>query len=155
GFLTASTLVFARWSEDPLKSVILPCIVLTVPLFDITLTTVLRIKDGVVGSVREAIVYCGKDHLAHRLAALGFGRRLTLVAIYALGLVSGTFAIAIQGLESRLAYFSIFAVYLGLLSVLAMVLDRARVYPEPAVPCSGEQPGVPVDGERAQEGPPP
>src|SRR5262249_6389175 len=98
GCLTASMPVFGPLCEDPLKSIILPCIVLTAPLFDITLTTVLRIKNGVVGSVREAIVYCGKDHLAHRLAALGFGKRLTLVAVYALGLVSGTFAIAIQGL---------------------------------------------------------
>ena len=135
GFLAATNLVFARWSEDPLKSMILPGVILTVPLYDITLSTILRVKNGVVGSIREAIVYCGKDHLAHRLAALGFGKRLTLVAIYSLGLVSGAFALAIQGLESRLAYLSVFAVFLGLLVVLGMVLDRAPVHPRrPAAP---------------------
>ena len=129
GFLSASSLVFAKWSEDPLKAIILPCVILTVPLYDITLSTVLRIKNGVVGSVREAIVYCGKDHLGHRLAALGLSPRATIVAIWSLGVVSGAFAIAIKGLESRVTYLAVFTAYLALLLVLGMVLDRAKVHP--------------------------
>jgi UDP-GlcNAc:undecaprenyl-phosphate GlcNAc-1-phosphate transferase len=129
GFLLASCLVFARWSEDPLKALILPGVVLTVPLFDIALSTILRLKNGVVGSMREAIVYCGKDHLGHRLAALGLGKRATTVAIYSLGIVSGAFAIAIKGLESRPAYLAVFTAYLALLLVLGAVLDRAPVHP--------------------------
>jgi UDP-GlcNAc:undecaprenyl-phosphate GlcNAc-1-phosphate transferase len=129
GFIMASSLVFTRWSEDPLKAALLPCIVLTVPLYDITLTTALRIKDGVVGTIRDAIVFCGKDHIAHRLAALGLGPRGTVAAVYALGAVSGGFAIAIHAIPGRIAYLTVFCGYLGVLVVLGAVLDRAPVNP--------------------------
>lgn len=131
GFLIASMLVFTRWSEDALKSIILPCMVLTVPLFDITLSTALRIKNGIVGSIREAIVYCGKDHIAHRLAALGFGQRLTVLAVYSLGIISGISAIAIRGIDSPMAYLAIFSAYLVLLLGLGVFLDRSPVHSRP------------------------
>ncbi len=128
GFLTASSVVFARWSEDPLKAFLMPMIILTVPLFDISLSTVLRIKNGVVGSVREAIVYCGKDHITHRLLALGLSPRAAVLAIYSLGIVSAAFAIAIHGIESRVSYLSVTGAYLALLVIVGALLDQAPVH---------------------------
>ncbi len=128
GFLTASCLVFARWSDDPIKAFLMPVMILTVPLFDISLSTILRIKNGVVGSVREAIVYCGKDHLTHRLLALGLSPRASVLAVYSLGIVSGAFAIAIHGIESRISYLSVTAAYLVLLVIIGALLDQAPVH---------------------------
>ncbi len=128
GFMMASSLVFAQWSEDPLKALILPCVVLTVPLFDITLSTILRIKNGEVGSVRHAITYCGKDHLVHRIMALGLNQRGAILAIYSLGVISGAYAIAIKGLENRISYLTVTASYLTLLVILGAFLDRAKVH---------------------------
>jgi len=142
GFLTASTLVFARWSEDPFKALFLPVVVLTVPLYDLTLTTALRIKNGVVRSVREAIVYCGKDHLAHRLWSLGLGPRVTLLLIYALGVVSGAIAIVIQRWGSRSACLTALGAYLIFLGLLGVVLDRAPVRSRRGWPAPPRLPGT-------------
>jgi len=141
GFLMASSLVFANWSQDLLKALILPCVVLTVPLFDITLSTVLRIKNRQVRSIQEAITFCGKDHIVHRLTALGLSPRAAILAIYSIGVVSGAFAIAIKGLDSRASYLAVTAAYLTLLVILGAVLDRARVHPTRRPKKRTESPG--------------
>ena len=131
GFLLASLTVQCGWSRgDRIKAIIVPCAILCVPLYDITLSTILRIVRGVVKNPVEAIVYCGRDHLTHRLVALGLSKREAVLALYLFGMISGTIAVIVVRPEVKASvYLPITAV--GLLGLIAfgVLLDRAKVYP--------------------------
>lgn len=132
GFLLAAMTVQCGWSRgDRLKAIIVPCAILCVPLYDITLSTTLRIVRGVVRNPIEAIVYCGRDHLSHRLVALGLSQREAVLMIYLFGMISGTVAIIVVRPEVKPpVYIPISVASLVALGILGAVLDRAKVYPE-------------------------
>ncbi len=136
GFLLAALMVQTGWARsDPLKAVIVPCAILSVPLYDITLSTLLRIKNRVVRGPIEAIVYCGRDHLSHRLVALGLSQREAVLMLYLFGMLSGTIAIIVARPEvGPETYLPVTAVSLLALAALGAILDRARVYPAPERP---------------------
>jgi UDP-GlcNAc:undecaprenyl-phosphate GlcNAc-1-phosphate transferase len=131
GFLLAALTVQTGWSRsDPFKAVIVPCAILCVPLYDITLSTLLRIRQGVVKGPIEAIVYCGRDHLSHRLVALGLSKREAVLMLYLFGMLSGTVGIIVLRPEvGRAVYLPVTAAALVALTALGVVLDRAKVYP--------------------------
>ena len=136
GFFLAALTVQAGWAaEDPIKAVIIPCAILCVPLYDITLSTILRIRHRVVKGPIEAIVYCGHDHVSHRLVALGFSQREAVLILYLIGTLSGTLGIIIaRPGVTRPLYLVLAAVGLAVLVVLAVFLDRAKVYPHQQAP---------------------
>lgn len=143
GFLLASLTVQAGWArDDTLKAIIVPCGILCVPLYDITLSTILRIKQGVVKGPVEAIVYCGRDHLSHRLVALGLSPREAVLILYLFGMISGTIAIIVAKPEvTRATYLPVTIVGVVALSALGWILDRAKVYPHQQAPAvSAEAP---------------
>lgn len=136
GFLLASLTVQCGWSRgDRLKAIIVPCAILCVPLYDITLSTLLRIVRGVVKNPVEAIVYCGRDHLSHRLVALGLSQREAVLVLYLFGMISGTIAVIVVRPEVKPSmYIPITLVSLLGLVVFGIILDRAKVYPVPEKP---------------------
>ncbi len=73
GFLVAVLAVSGNWTDYPIKSAVVPVMLLAYPIFDISYTVFLRWKTGIVRSLKEAIVVSGRDHTAHRLAAMGLG----------------------------------------------------------------------------------
>ncbi|MBI2900798.1 MAG: undecaprenyl/decaprenyl-phosphate alpha-N-acetylglucosaminyl 1-phosphate transferase [Planctomycetes bacterium] len=131
GFLMATLMVLAGWSRgDKAKSVIVPCAILCVPLYDITLATILRIKSGVVKGVIGAIVYNGRDHLSHRLCALGLSKREAVLMMYLFGIVGGAVGMIISREEvGPRVYWPMTAAALLILVGLGVLLDRAKVYP--------------------------
>ena len=131
GFLLAALTVQCGWSRgDRLKAIIVPCAILAVPLYDITLSTILRIVRGVVKNPIEAIVYCGRDHLSHRLVALGLSKREAVLVLYLFGMISGTIAVIVVRPEVKQStYLPITAVGVVALVILGVILDRAKVYP--------------------------
>lgn len=142
GFLLASLTVQAGWARgDSLKAVIVPCAILCVPLYDITLSTVLRIRRGVVRGPVEAIVYCGKDHLSHRLVALGLTQREAVLVLYLFAMVGGTVGVIVsrEGVTRR-TYLPITLVSIMVLVAVGLILDRARVYPHQQPPSPAELP---------------
>jgi UDP-GlcNAc:undecaprenyl-phosphate GlcNAc-1-phosphate transferase len=144
GFLLAALMVQAGWArDDRLKAVIVPCAVLCVPLYDITLSTLLRIRHGVVRGPIAAIVYCGRDHLAHRLVALGLSRRETVLLLHLMGLISGCVGMIVARPEvGPSTYLPVVGASLLALAVLGIVLDRAPVYGSPpaAAPAPAKEP---------------
>jgi UDP-GlcNAc:undecaprenyl-phosphate GlcNAc-1-phosphate transferase len=140
GFLLAALTVQCGWSRgDRLKAIIVPCAILCVPLYDITLSTILRIRRGVVKNPIQAIVYCGRDHLSHRLVALGLSKREAVLVLYLFGMISGTIAVIVVRPEVDISVYG--PVTLGCLAALialGAVLDRAKVYPS-----QQEQPAAP------------
>jgi len=71
----------------------IPLLILYIPIFDMVLITFLRTREGKVHTVREWIEYAGKDHISHRLVALGLSPlRAVLFIIYA-NLILGGIAV--------------------------------------------------------------
>src|SRR6185295_4396545 len=110
------------------------------------LSTILRIVRGVVKNPVEAIVYCGRDHLSHRLIALGMSKREAVLSLYLFGVISGTVAIIVVRPEVKPdTYIPITIVSLLALVAFGVVLDRAKVYPHQQAaappPAAPEQPG--------------
>lgn len=129
GFMVGSMAIMGGWSHgDPLRSFFIPCILLAVPMFDLTLSTVLRWFDGRVANLKEAIVYRGKDHVAHRLIALGMSKMEAILFLYLMGFCSGTLALYISHpLVDRIEYVLIVLSGLLFLCLFAWLLAMAPV----------------------------
>lgn len=130
GFLLAALTVQAGWARgDAVKAVAVPCAILCVPLYDITLTTILRVCHGIVRNPLQAIVYCGRDHLAHRLVALGFSPREAVLVVYLFGMIGGALgAILARPEVGPRLYVPILVASGTILGALGWILDRAPVY---------------------------
>lgn len=134
GFLLGALTVHAGWArEDRIKAFLVPCAILVVPLYDITLSTILRICRGVVRGPIEAIVYCGRDHLSHRLVGLGCSPREAVLLLHLMGMIGGAVGVIIARPEvGPRIYVPLAAVCLALLVAIGVFLDRAPVYAAPA-----------------------
>jgi len=75
GFTLASLAVMAEWSKHLAVTVAVPLLILGVPVLDMFLITVLRIKEHKVKNFKQWIDYAGKDHLSHRVQRLGLVNR--------------------------------------------------------------------------------
>lgn len=130
GFFLAALSVQGGWAEkDPLVSFFIPIFVLSVPIYDMVFTTVARIATRRVTNFRSWLEYTGRDHLHHRLEALGLSRGQVVMAICFLNLGVGLGAITL--FEARTyggiaLLFQIICIYLiiALLEVLAMRKQR-------------------------------
>ncbi len=146
GFLLAALTVVGGWSvADPVRSFLVQCSILAVPLFDITMVTILRYRRGIVRTVREAILHCGRDHTAHRLRAFGFSVRETSLLLYLFGVVAAAVGVYISDPRVPRAHY----LPAGLLSIAGLViagviLDRAPVYPAHAYPATAGTNGIPA-----------
>lgn len=96
GFTLAATVLMGDWSEDNLASLIVPLLLLGVPIFDMVLTTVMRFRNHQVRTVREWLIYTGRDHFHHRLAALGIGRYRAVVVIWTITVILGISAVVLK-----------------------------------------------------------
>lgn len=143
GFLLAAITILGAWSQaDPVRSILIPCTILVVPLFDITLSTILRVKSGVVKGVAEAITYCGRDHITHRLAALGLGKRGAVLFLYLFGTAAGAIAYYMsRPAVPRQTYLLVTAAGIAALVVLGAILDKAKVYETLPVPRAADADG--------------
>lgn len=137
GFTLASMAMMGAWTnpreefgldERIMKAILVPPLLLGVPIFDIIMATALRLINGEVKTLKEAIVYCGKDHSSHRLEALGLNRRQAVLCLWGLGILLGTISLIIQGSDNPPFYITLgCCTLLGLLG-FAFVLNRAKVY---------------------------
>jgi len=97
------------WPLTPL----IPPLVLAVPIFDTTLVTVLRLREG------RRITDGGKDHASHRLVRLGCSTRRAVTTLYLAGMAAGLTALALT-----LGNWYLDVVTLGVVAGLAGVAAR-------------------------------
>lgn len=91
GFLLAALGIKLRFpSNVPWITWLVPVCVLAVPIFDTTLVTVSRLRRGL-----NPLTAAGKDHLSHRLVALGLTRREAVLTCYLIGGSCGMVAVYI------------------------------------------------------------
>jgi UDP-GlcNAc:undecaprenyl-phosphate/decaprenyl-phosphate GlcNAc-1-phosphate transferase len=143
GFTLASMAMMGAWTsprldlatdERVLKAIIIPPILLGVPIFDIITATVLRLVNGEVKTVKEAIIYCGRDHTSHRLVALGFNRRQAVLILWGLGGLLGMVSLMIHRSSDPWIYFPLAGFTLSLLLAFAILLNKAVVYEHQKTP---------------------
>ena len=97
GFILATLTIRAGWqhSSHLLPTLLSPIIALSVPIFDTSLVTILRLKHG------RMPWHGGKDHSSHRLVAIMKGNeRMAVLSLYGLGILSGGLALVIPKLNT-------------------------------------------------------
>lgn len=72
GFVLACIGILGNWAEDNFVKVAIPILILGVPIFDMTFTTIMRFKEKKIRTIIEWLEYAGKDHFHHYLLELGF-----------------------------------------------------------------------------------
>ncbi len=77
GFLLACVAIRLRFAQAPTVSWLVPLIVMALPVFDVTLVTISRLRRG-----KNPLTTPGKDHTSHRLAMHGFTRREAVMILY-------------------------------------------------------------------------
>jgi UDP-GlcNAc:undecaprenyl-phosphate GlcNAc-1-phosphate transferase len=96
GFTVAALAVMGDWAGDHAVRLIVPVLILGVPIFDMSFTTFMRVKNGQVRSLREWIEYTGRDHFHHRLADLRIGNHTAVLVIYIVTFWLGLSALALK-----------------------------------------------------------
>ena len=117
------TLTLIDLGSRPLVSlsiIAVPLLVLTIPIFDTTLVTVLRVSN------RRSVTQGGRDHSSHRLVSLGLSEPRAVLTLFALSAAAGLFSLLVPHFRasllvlialvaSLLVYY--FGAYLGSVSV--------------------------------------
>lgn len=97
GFTLAGIAVMGQWAEDRFVNIAIPVLILGVPIFDMTFTTLVRVGTGQVRSFGEWLRYTGKDHFHHRLLDIGLGRNWAVLTIYVISVWLGLSALVLKG----------------------------------------------------------
>ncbi|WP_129671463.1 MraY family glycosyltransferase [Candidatus Chloroploca sp. Khr17] len=120
GFMLAALAIKLRFpSSTPVVTWMVPLCILAVPLFDTSLVVVSRMRRGV-----NPFTTAGKDHLSHRLHALGLTRREAVLTCYLLGGAAGMVGVYLTRATMVEAYFV--AVMMAAVGVAALIwLERA------------------------------
>ena len=128
GFAIAGMAVMGNWAEDNVVKLAVPILILGVPIFDMLLTTIMRIKEEKISTIIEWLKYAGKDHFHHRLIDLGLHPTEAAFFIYCVSISFGIGAImvsnekAIIGILSIMQAFIIFTV----IAILMVVGNRIQ-----------------------------
>lgn len=91
GYLLAIMTLQLRFPQNAnFVTWMVPVLIAGVPLFDLALVTVSRLRRGV-----NPLTTAGKDHTSHRLVRLGYGQREAVLVLYLLGGACGMVALFI------------------------------------------------------------
>jgi len=92
GFMLANLTVMGGWgATKPVKAYTLPVLILGILVFDMSYTTITRLKNKQISSLSEYLSFTGRDHLHHRLEMLGFTRKQIVFFIL---LISASFGLS-------------------------------------------------------------
>jgi UDP-GlcNAc:undecaprenyl-phosphate/decaprenyl-phosphate GlcNAc-1-phosphate transferase len=101
GFVLATVAIKLRFPEPYNTDAVtwmIPLLVLGVPLFDTTLVTISRLRRGI------PITRGGRDHVSHRLVAIGYTRREAVLILYLASAVLGIAALIVMQAHPLEAY---------------------------------------------------
>lgn len=88
GFILAAIAIKLRFANTFVVTWMVPPVVLLLPLFDTTLVFVSRLRRGL-----NPLTTPGKDHLSHRLVALGYTRREAVLICWLIASSAGMLAV--------------------------------------------------------------
>ena len=96
GFMLAAIAVVGDWAGDHAVRLAVPVIILGVPIFDMTFTTFMRVKNRQVRSLRQWLEFTGRDHIHHRLEDLRISRKRAVLVVFAITVWLGMSALALE-----------------------------------------------------------
>jgi UDP-GlcNAc:undecaprenyl-phosphate/decaprenyl-phosphate GlcNAc-1-phosphate transferase len=102
GFLLASFAILGNWGNSILD-IAVPVLIMSVLIFDMSLTTIVRIATGEVRSFGQWLHYTGRDHFHHRLHGLGISQKQAAILFFAVSICFGLQAIAILFANTTIA----------------------------------------------------
>ena len=122
GFMLSGTALLANTARfRSLTSVLLtPVLILLLPIFDTCMVTVTRKLSG------RPVSQGGRDHTSHRLVALGVSERRAVLMLYLFAAVSGSLALLVRLLETKVVLALVPAFALLVLG-LGLYLGHVRV----------------------------
>ena len=116
GFMLAGMVLMGGWGgKDPIKAYAMPILIMSIFIFDMVYTTTSRIASHKIVNVREWLEFTGKDHLHHRLTALGLSAKQTVFFIYFLTASLGMSALVLKNgsvIDALLLLFQAVTIYL-------------------------------------------
>ncbi len=125
GFVLSIAVLELRPEVSLPWSVAVPILLLALPVLDTSMVTMARMRHG------RPVIVGGKDHLSHRLVALGMSPPVAVATLLGVEGVLTTFAVACG--SGAVPLWVGVAVGAVVLAGLAAVTARARVYPETAI----------------------
>jgi len=136
-FLASAALLSATGERSRSFMVVLavPVLILVIPIFDTTLVTILRKLSG------RSASQGGRDHMSHRLVALGLSERRAVWMLYAFAGLSGVLAMLVSRVRLDVSIAAIVA-FTVVLALLGVYLAGVKVYAEEEVQRAREKPLV-------------
>lgn len=128
GFTLACVSLAGNWAADNIVKVSIPVLILGVPIFDMTFTTIMRIREGKVRNFTEWLAYGGKDHFHHYLVDVGFSTKGSVALIFWVTLSLAISAIMVsndRAWEAFLATLQAIIIF-GMIAQLMVVGRRRR-----------------------------
>ena len=128
GFAIAGMAVMGEWAEDNVVKLAVPILVLGVPIFDMVLTTIMRIKEEKISTIIGWLKYAGKDHFHHRLIDLGLHPTEAAFFIYCVSISFGIGAITVSNEKAVIGILSIMQAFIvfAAIAILMVVGNRIR-----------------------------
>ena len=146
GFFIAGATLLAQPSMTARLAPVaaIPVVILLIPIFDTAFVALTRRFAG-----RSAFVG-GRDHISHRLVALGIGERPAVLVLYGLTFLGGCAALGLQNLPPGLAWGWVTA-YLVTLGAAGVYLGHIQMTREPGASASAPIPSELTSRNRAYE----
>ena len=130
GFMLAGMILMGGWGgEDPIKAYAMPMLIMGIFIFDMVYTTASRIASKKVVNVNQWLEFTGKDHLHHRLMALGLSAKPTVFFIYFLTASLGLSALVLKNgsvLDALLLLLQAVTIYLIIVILMLRGQSRSR-----------------------------
>jgi len=128
GFAIAGVAVMGKWAEDNIVKLAVPILILGVPIFDMVLTTIMRIKEEKINTIIEWLKYAGKDHFHHRLIDLGLHQTEAAFFIYCVSISFGIGALMVSNEKAFVGILSIMQAFIifTVIAILMVVGNRIQ-----------------------------
>ncbi|MBF0208967.1 MAG: hypothetical protein HQK53_19070, partial [Oligoflexia bacterium] len=128
GFFLAGLSIIGTWKDasNLFLTILVPVLILAIPIFDTTFVSIMRKFHG------KKITDGGKDHLSHRLVALGLSERRAVNILIFLGLGTGLSTIFIIHTFNIYFALGVFPLVVVLFAIIGAFLAQTNVYNVPA-----------------------
>ncbi|MBF0208204.1 MAG: hypothetical protein HQK53_15100 [Oligoflexia bacterium] len=128
GFFLAGLSILGTWRDasNLLITLLLPVLFLAIPIFDTTYVSIMRKFHG------RKISEGGKDHLSHRLVALGLSEHRAVNILILIGLVIGISTVFVLHNYNILLVWALVPLVIITFIVLGLYLSQINIYNSPA-----------------------
>ena len=137
GYLLSGIVVLgaAKAGSELALTLLVPVGVMALPILDTTLVTIVRSLH------HRPISQGGRDHLSHRLVALGLNERSAVLVLYAVSILFGGLAIASNFVSGPVTLLLGSLLILGI-AFFGIYLGQVRIYTEADYERISKQPGI-------------